>query len=135
MVIVDSLNGYLNSMPGEHYLLHHLHELSSYLNHHGVATILLLTMHGVLQESGAGVELSYLADMVVSLRFFESAGEVRKAIAVIKKRSGLHENTIRELRLSPGRGLELGPRLADFSGVLTGTPQFHGKRVDILGRE
>jgi circadian clock protein KaiC len=133
MVILDSLNGYLHAMPGERYLIHHLHELSGYLNQQRVATMLILTMHGILQESETAVELSYLADMVVSLRFFEAAGEVRKAIAVIKKRSGPHENTIRELRLVANQGLEVGPRLAEFSGVLSGTPQFHGKPSDMLG--
>ncbi len=133
MLVIDSLNGYLNAMPGERYLLHHLHELSAYLNHRGVASLWLLTMHGVLQESNTSVDLSYLADMVISLRFFETAGEVRKAIAVIKKRSGPHENTIRELRISSGSGLELGPQLTEFSGVLSGIPEFHGRQTDMLG--
>lgn len=132
LVIIDSLNGYLNAMPGERYLLHHLHELSSYLNQQGVATMLLLTMHGILQDTATGVALSYLADTVLSLRFFESRGEVRKAIAVIKKRTGLHENTIREVRMTSA-GIEVGPRLEEFTGVLGGTPQFHGRHSDMLG--
>jgi circadian clock protein KaiC len=133
LVILDSLNGYLNAMPGESYLIHHLHELSTYLNQKGVATLLILTMHGILHESATALELTYLADMAVSLRFFEANGEVRKAIAVIKKRSGAHESTIRELRLVSGVGIEVGPALSDFSGVLSGIPEFHGKASDMLG--
>lgn len=133
MVVLDSLNGYLNAMPGERYLIHHLHELSSYLNQKGVATLLILTLHGILQESATALELSYLADMVLSMRFFETRGEVRKALAVIKKRSGPHERTIREVRMVQGRGLEVGPPLVEFTGVLGGVPEYHGNHSDMLG--
>jgi len=126
LVVIDSLTGYLNAMPGEKYLNNQLHELSSYLNQQGVLTILILAQHGLVAEAHAPVDLSYLADTVVSARFFESAGEVKQALAVIKKRSGHHERTIREFKLEAGQGLRIGPPLKDFHGVLTGVPVFHG---------
>jgi circadian clock protein KaiC len=122
LIVIDSLNGYLQSMPGEKYLNNQLHELTSYLNRQGILTILILAQHGLVAEVVAPVDLSYLSDTVVSLRYFESLGEVRQALAVIKKRSGRHERTIRELHLVSGKGLWVGEPIRDFQGVLTGVP-------------
>src|SRR5947199_3486554 len=95
IVVIDSLNGYLNAMPGEKYLNNQLHELVSYLNRKGVVTILILAQHGLLAAAEAPVDLSYLSDTVVSLRYFEAAGEIKQSVAVVNKRSGHHEKTIR----------------------------------------
>ncbi len=126
LVVIDSLNGYLNAMPGERYLNNQLHELSSYLNQKGVVTILILAQHGLLGAAEAPVDLSYLSDTVVHLRFFEAGGEVKQSIAVIKKRSGHHEKTVREFKLQSIKGIQVGEPLKQFSGVLTGAPIFHG---------
>jgi circadian clock protein KaiC len=126
LVVIDTLNGYLNAMPGEKYLNNQLHELVSYLNYKGVVTILILAQHGLVAAAEAPVDLSYLSDTVVSLRFFEAAGEVKQSIAVIKKRSGRHEKSIREFKLEPGKGVRVGQPLKQFQGVLTGVPVFHG---------
>ena len=127
LVVIDSLNGYLNAMPGEKYLNNQLHELCSYLNQQGVLTILILAQHGVVAAAEAPVDLSYLSDTVISLRFFEAAGEVKQSIAVLKKRSGPHEKAIREFRLEQGKGIRVGQPLTQFHGVLTGAPVFHGE--------
>ncbi len=132
LVIIDSLNGYLNAMPGEKYLNSQLHELSSYLNQQGVVTILIMAQHGLVAGAEAPVDLSYLADTVVTVRFFEAAGEIRQALAVIKKRSGRHEKTIREFKLDAGKGIRVGPPLKEFQGVLTGVPVFRGKAARML---
>jgi len=135
-VAIDTLNGYLNAMPGEKYLNNQLHELTSYLNFKGVVTILILAQHGLVAVAETPVDLSYLADTVVNLRFFEAAGEVKQSIAVIKKRSGPHEKTIREFKLEPGLGVRVGKPLKEFHGVLTGAPVFHGDtKVEILGSD
>jgi circadian clock protein KaiC len=126
LVVIDSIGGYLNAMPGEKYLNNQLHELSSYLNQQGVITVLTLPQHGLISAIEAPVEVSYLADTVVCLRYFEAAGEVKQAISVVKKRSGHHEKTIREFKLESGRGIRIGNPLKEFQSVLTGTPQFHG---------
>jgi circadian clock protein KaiC len=125
LIIIDSLNGYMNAMPGEQYLANQLHELSAYLNQQGVVTIFILALHGLVGQSQAPVDLSYLADTVVNVRFFEAQGTVRQALSVIKKRSGRHEKTIREFQLESG-GLRVGKPLTEFHGVLTGAPEFHG---------
>jgi circadian clock protein KaiC len=127
LIVIDTLNGYLNAMPGESYLNNQLHELSAYLNQQGVVTIFVLAQHGLVAAAEAPVDLSYLADTVVSARFFEAAGHVRKAVSVIKKRSGPHETTIRELALVADMGLRIGAPLTDFQGVLTGRPVFRGE--------
>jgi circadian clock protein KaiC len=126
LIVIDSLNGYLNAMPGEQYLTNQLHELSAYLNQQGVVTIFILAQNGLVGPSEAPVDLSYLADTVVTVRYFEAAGSVRQALAVIKKRSGRHEKTIREMRLEAGRGLRIGKPLKQFQGILTGAPAFQG---------
>ncbi|HEX4085501.1 MAG TPA: ATPase domain-containing protein [Chthoniobacteraceae bacterium] len=132
IVVIDSLNGYLNAMPGEKYLFNQLHELSAYLNQQGVITILVLAQHGLVNALEGPVDLSYLCDTVVNLRFFEAQGHVRQSVAVIKKRSGYHEKTIREFKLQGGKGVQIGEPLSEFSGVLSGTPVFHGAREQIM---
>jgi circadian clock protein KaiC len=126
LIVIDSLNGYMNSMPGEQYLANQLHELSAYLNQQGVVTIFILALHGLVGHSEAPIDLSYLADTVVNVRFFEAAGSVRQALSVIKKRSGRHEKTIREFQLESGKGMRIGPPLKEFHGVLSGAPVFYG---------
>lgn len=121
VVVIDSLNGYFSAMPEESFLTLQMHELLSYLAHEGVATFLVLAQHGVFGTSGALFDVSYLADTVILLRSFESRGHLRKAVSVTKKRSGWHENTIREMVLSRD-GISLGPPLDDLQGILTGTP-------------
>jgi circadian clock protein KaiC len=119
VVVLDSLNGYVNAMPSDDYLYLHLHEVLTYLNQQGVLTLMILAQHGLVGPMGAPVDVSYLADTVILTRFFEARGSVRKAISVIKKRSGPHENTLRELTMS-AKGIHLGKPLMEFEGVLTG---------------
>ena len=125
MVILDSLNGYVNAMPQEDYLHLHLHELLSFLNQNGVCTLMVLAQHGLLGHMGAPVDVSYLADTVLLTRFFEARGAMKKAVSVIKKRSGTHENTIRELTMG-GNRIVVGEPLVDFEGVMTGVPRYLG---------
>ena len=132
LVTIDSLNGYLNAMPGEKYLNNQLHELCTCLNQQGVVTILVLAQHGLAAVAEAPVDLSYLSDTVVTLRYFEAYGEVKQAIAVVKKRSGGHEKSIREFKLMSGKGIVIGEPLKQFQGVLTGVPVFHGSEKQIL---
>jgi circadian clock protein KaiC len=122
IVVIDSLNGYLNAMPGERFLIIQLHELLTYLGQTGVATILIGAHQGLIgAQMVTPVDASYLADSVVLMRYFETMGEVRQAISVVKKRGSAHERTIREFRLSSG-GIEVGPPLRNFRGILTGVP-------------
>jgi circadian clock protein KaiC len=122
VVVIDSLNGYMNSMPEEQFLTAQLHELLTYLGRQGVTTIMIVAQHGMMgTQMNAPVDTSYLADSVVLLRYFEYAGRVKKAISVVKKRSGAHEDTIREL-LFDGTGIHLSEPLARFRGILTGVP-------------
>ncbi|HEX6987530.1 MAG TPA: ATPase domain-containing protein [Planctomycetaceae bacterium] len=133
LVVIDSLNGYLNAMPTERFLTLHLHELLAYLGQQGVTTLLLMAQHGIVGNAmQVPVDASYLADTVLLLRYFEAAGEVRQALSVIKKRTGRHERTIRELRF--GNGLMVGEPLREFQGVLNGTPEFIGTAFDRLRR-
>ncbi|HET9595967.1 MAG TPA: ATPase domain-containing protein [Anaeromyxobacteraceae bacterium] len=121
LVVIDSLNGYVKAMPDESFLTTQLHELLSYLGQQGVLTFLIVAQHGIIgADLGAPADVSYLADTVLLLRYFEVGGGVRKALSVIKNRTGLHESTIRELRLGPG--VNVGPPLEGFRGVLTGVP-------------
>ncbi len=132
MVVIDSLNGYLHAMPDEKFLTVQLHELLSYLAQYGITTILVMSQHGIVGPmSSPPVDVSYVADSVILTRFFEAHGRVRKAISVVKKRTGTHEDTIRELQLGPG-GVRLGGPLKDFRGVLTGVPQYIGGSADLL---
>ncbi len=125
IVVIDSLNGYLSAMPEERFLTAHLHELLSYLSEKGVATILTLAQHGFFGVAEAPINISYLGDMVLLFRYFEAAGEVKQAVSVMKKRTGPHERTIRELVLGPD-GVRIGEPLEGFQGVLTGAPQLVG---------
>jgi circadian clock protein KaiC len=124
LVIVDSLNGYLNAMPNEKFLSLHLHELLTFLSQRGVITIMTVAQHGVIGTMQSPVDVTYLADTVVLLRYFETEGRVKKALSVIKKRSGVHEDSIRELKMDMN-GVKVGPPLKEFRGILTGTPKSH----------
>ncbi len=125
IVVIDSLNGYLNAMPSEQFLTLHLHELLSYLGQQGVTTILIMAQHGfACGHVQVPIDTSYLADTVLLLRYFEAVGEIRQAISVIKKRTGPHERTIREMYFD--HGIRIGEPVREFQGVLTGTPVFIG---------
>jgi circadian clock protein KaiC len=131
VVAIDSLNGYMHAMPGERHLTIQLHELLTYLNQRGIVTLLIEAQHGLVGDMHTPLDVSYLADTVVLLRYFEAAGRVRQAISVLKKRSGAHERTIRQLQIS-GDGIHLGPPLSEFQGVLHGTPTYVGKQNPLL---
>jgi circadian clock protein KaiC len=132
VVVIDSLNGYFNAMPEEHFLVIHLRELLTFLAHADVATILVATQQGLIgTQMRTPIDTSYLADTVVNLRYFEAAGEVRQAISVVKKRSGEHERLIREMRLENGR-IRIGEPLREFRGVLSGIPTYEGKSGTLL---
>ena len=133
-VVIDSLNGYINAMPDERLLDIRLHELLGYLAQRGVTTLLTLAQHGLFAASSSQAEVSYLADCLLVLRFFEAMGEVRKAISVLKKRSGPHELTIREFQVT-NRGVRVGEPLREFQGVLTGLPEYLGQRQPLFGAE
>jgi circadian clock protein KaiC len=133
-LVIDSLNAFLQSMPGEKYLLLQMHELLSYLNQLGVITMLVLGQHGIIGDVKADVDLSYLSDGIILFRYFESAGEVFKAITVAKSRTTPHEATIREFRLGP-HGIEVGEPLKDFEGVLSGLPAYRGETPLLATRE
>ncbi|HEX2059452.1 MAG TPA: ATPase domain-containing protein [Thermoanaerobaculia bacterium] len=133
VLVIDSLNGYLNAMPEERFLTIHMHELLTYLGQRGVATLLVVAQHGVVgQNMFSPVDVSYLADCVILTRYFELAGELRKAISVVKKRSGTHEKTIRPFAIGP-EGLTVGPPLTEFHGVLSGTPLFDASTGERIG--
>jgi circadian clock protein KaiC len=133
LVVIDSLNGYLNATPSERFLTLHLHELLTYLGQCGATTLLLMTQHGIVgQDVSMPIDASYLADAVISLRYFEARGEVRQAISVIKKRTGKHERTIRELRFD--KGITVGNVVREFEGVLSGFPRFIGHDGDLAAR-
>ena len=125
VVVIDSLNGYLNAMPDERFLILQMHELLSYLGQQGVLTILVLAQHGLVGPMETPIDLSYLSDAVLMLRYFEFGGTVRRALSVVKKRSGHHEHTIREFRLN-ANGISLGSPLTQFSGIFSGTPRYNG---------
>lgn len=121
MVIIDSINGYLNAMPEEHYLTLQLHELLAFLNQQGVITLMVLAQQGIVGNMHSTVDLTYLADTVVLFRYFEIQGAVKQAISIIKKRSGNHERTIREIKVSMN-GIAVGEALTNLQGVLNGVP-------------
>jgi circadian clock protein KaiC len=131
VVVIDSLNGYLNAMPDGRFLILQMHELLSYLNQQGVLTILVLAQHGLVGPMDTPLDVSYLSDAVIMLRYFEFAGTVRRALSVVKKRSGDHEHTIREFQLGKA-GLTLGPPLTNFRGVFSGTPVYTGDSAPLL---
>jgi circadian clock protein KaiC len=127
IVVIDSLNGYLNAMPNERHLTLHLHELLTYLGQQGANTLLLMAQHGLVGGSvNVPVDASYLADTVILMRYFEAMGEVRQAVSVIKKRTGRHERAIRELKFEDGKGVVIGEPVCEFQGVLSGSPSFVG---------
>ena len=132
VVVIDSLNSYLGTMPEERSLMLQMHELLTYLNNQGVVTILVLAQPGVVGDVNSPVDLSFLSDTVVLLRFFEANGEVRKAVSVVKKRSGVHELAIREYKLFP-HGMQVGPPLQGLQGVLTGVPAYTGPLGGLIG--
>lgn len=132
LVVIDSVNGYFNAMPSERLLMLHLHELLTYLGQQGVTTLLMMTQQGIIGEIDARLDVSYIADTVILLRYFEAFGEVRQAISVIKKRTGKHERTVREMRLDGG--VHLGEPLRDFRGILTGFAEFIGGSLPSTGR-
>ena len=136
VVIIDSLNGFMNAMPGEKYLPMQLHEMTTFLNQKGVASFMVLAQHGLVgRDMQTPVDVSYLADSVILLRFFEARGEIKQAISMVKKRSGYHERSIRELRLN--HGIIVGKPLLDFKGVLSGIPDVlvRKRRKDIEEHE
>ena len=130
-VVIDSLNGYQASMPGEQALILHMHELLQYLNRQGCSTFLTVAQHGLVGDMKAPVDVTYLADTVILLRYFEACGRVRRAISVIKKRTGAHEDTIREYRIDE-RGITVGEPLMSFQGVLRGVPELVHNDEELL---
>jgi circadian clock protein KaiC len=130
-VVIDSLNGYQAAMPDEASLILHIHELLQYLNRQGANTFLTVAQHGLVGEMKAPVDVTYIADTVILLRYFEALGKVRRAVSVIKKRTGAHEDTIREFTISGG-GLQLGQPLTQFQGILRGVPTFVGGRPPLV---
>ncbi|MCD6073272.1 MAG: circadian clock protein KaiC [Rhodospirillales bacterium] len=133
-VAIDSLNGYQSAMPEENALILHIHELLQYLNRQGAATYLTVAQHGLVGDMKAPVDVTYLADTVILLRYFEALGKVRRAVSVIKKRTGHHEDTIREFRIGKS-GLALGAPLDGFQGVLRGVPTFVGDANPLLQKQ
>jgi circadian clock protein KaiC len=131
LVVIDSLNAYLQAMPGSKYLMLQMHELLTYLNHRNVLTILILGQHGLLGEMHADVDMSYLADAILLFRYFEARGKLLKAVSMVKSRTRHHEQTIREFRLG-SRGIEVGDELTDFEGVLVGLTAYRGS-TPLLG--
>jgi circadian clock protein KaiC len=134
-VFIDTLNGYMNAFAAYDPDFSRLHELLSYLNSRGVLTFITVAQHGVIGSSmQAPIDISYLADCVMLLRFFEAGGAVRRALSVVKKRTGRHESTIREFQIGPER-LRVGAALADFEGVLTGVPRYTGSAAPLLDHD
>jgi circadian clock protein KaiC len=135
VVVIDSLSGYLNAMPDEQFMILQMHELVTYLNQQGVVTILILAQSGMVGQVASPLDLTYLSDTVLLLRFFEAGGQIRRAASVIKKRTGSHEDTIREFRIG-SRGVRVGERLVEFRGVLTGVPVYEGHDAALMkGRQ
>jgi circadian clock protein KaiC len=130
-VVIDSLNGYQAAMPEENSLILHMHELLQYLNRQGASTFMTVAQHGLVGDMQTPVDVTYLADSVILLRYFEAMGEVRRAISIIKKRTGFHETTIREFRISD-TGLSVGEPLEAFHGVLRGVPNYVGNQGTLM---
>ena len=131
IVVLDSLSGYQNAMPEDQFLLLQMHEMLTYLNQQGVLTIMVLAQHGLVGAMQSPVDLTYLSDTVLLLRYFEAQGEIRRAISVLKKRTGGHESSIREYTIDK-HGLRVGAPLTHFSGILTGVPRFTGESEKLL---
>ena len=134
VLVIDSLNGYLSAMPEERFLTTHLHEMFAYLNQQGIVTILVVAQHGLLLANAAELDVSYLADTVLLLRYFEVDAQIRQAISVFKKRTGPHERTLRELLIT-SKGVQVGEPLRDFRGILTGVPQYEGETRPLRDKE
>lgn len=133
-VVIDSLNGYQAAMPEEHFLLLHMHELLQYLNRQGATTFLTVAQHGLVGEMRAPIDVTYLADTVLLLRYFEAYGQIRRAMSVMKKRAGGHERSIREYQIGDD-GLSVGPPLHEFQGVMRGVPEFVGAESGLMVKE
>jgi circadian clock protein KaiC len=131
IVVLDSLTGYQHAMSEEQFMLLQMHEMVTYLNQQGVLTFLILAQSGMVGSMQSPIDLTYLSDTVLLLRFFEAGGEIRRALSVLKKRTGQHETAIRELKIDRG-GIRVGQKLEGFRGVLTGTPTFEGQAA-LLG--
>lgn len=131
IVIIDSLNGYIHAMPEQQFLMLQLHELLAYLGNRGVVTIMILAQAGIMGQMQTPLDLTYLADSVIITRYFEAFGSMKKAISVVKKRTGAHEETLRELKIGHG-GVMIGPVLREFQGVFSGIPRYTGNTQDIL---
>ena len=131
LVIIDSLTGYMHAMPEEQFVVLQMHEMLTYLNQQGVVTILVLAQHGMVGQMATPIDMTYVSDTVLLLRFFEARGRLRRAVSVIKKRTGAHEDAIRELRID-SRGLRVGAPLDNFRGVLTGVPTYEGEGAALL---
>jgi circadian clock protein KaiC len=129
--VIDSLNGFQTAMPEENSLMLHMHELLQYLNRQGAMTFMTVAQHGLIGDMQAPIDVTYLADTVILLRYFEASGKVRRAVSVIKKCSGPHETSIREYRISK-EGITLGEALEGFSGVLQGGPTYFGGKSPLL---
>ena len=130
-VVIDSLNGYQAAMPEENALILHMHELLQYLNRQGATTFLTVAQHGLVGDMKSPVDVTYLADTVILLRYFEALGRVRRAISIVKKRTGAHEDTIREYKIGSD-GISLGAPLTQFQGVLRGVPTMVGGRGEMM---
>jgi circadian clock protein KaiC len=131
VIVIDSLNAYLQAMPGSKHLMLQMHELLTYLNHRNLVTILILGQHGLVGDLHAEVDMSYLADAILLFRYFEARGNLLKALSMVKSRTTQHEASIREFRLGPN-GLEMGEALTDFEGVLLGVTAYRGD-LPLLG--
>jgi circadian clock protein KaiC len=131
VLVIDSLNGYLQALPDQRFLLAQMHELLTYLGQRGVATFFVMGQSGVVGETLSPADASYLMDNMLVFRFFEAQGEVRKAISVVKKRGGSHEIAIRELKFGP-EGITIGESLRQFQGILTGVPIFTGAPSQLM---
>ena len=129
VIVIDSLNGYLNAMPEERYLTTHLHEMFSYLNQKGITTIMVVAQHGFMHTTmlgkGGDIDVSYLADTVLYFRYFEADAEIKQAISIMKKRTGKHERSIRQLVIQE-KGVVVGEPLKGFFGIMTGVPRYKG---------
>lgn len=133
-VVIDSINGYQAAMPEENSLILHMHELLLYLNRQNASTFMTVAQHGLIGDMQAPVDITYLADTVILLRYFEALGQIRRAISIIKKRTGTHESTIREYRIGRS-GLRIGDPLAAFQGILRGAPDYFGESKPLLKDE
>ncbi|MFP5340737.1 MAG: ATPase domain-containing protein, partial [Gammaproteobacteria bacterium] len=133
-IVLDSLNGYMHAMPDGKFLILQMHELLSYLGQKGVVSILVLAQQGVINPADTPVDISYLSDALIMQRYFEHKGTIRRALSVVKKRSGWHENTVREYRLCAD-GIHVGPALSGLDGILSSAPQYTGDPAKLLPDE